>query len=303
MGLRSRTIGPMYWLALWAVDFFSLIRFALCLLPWPRARRDVRILVYHDVVDASPEEDPYRISVPPALFERQIRFLSENGYRFLSVEEAAGLLSRSEVPDRAVVVTFDDGYESVLRAAAPVLNRYAVPATLFVAVEHIGQPRFPWSPPDGRFTRPLNWDELATLVSAARLEIGSHTMTHRRLHTLSGAEQDAELGPSRRTLETRLGRQVRVFAYPFGGWDTFPDELHPRLHAHGYIAACTNVMGANLAGADLLALRRVRIGWNDNLWRLRLKLAGAYDWSDRARRLLASLRSGIPAKVQNLENV
>ncbi|TAJ31154.1 MAG: polysaccharide deacetylase family protein [Nitrospirae bacterium] len=298
----ARSVGPLYWAGLWAIDLVSVGWFAIRALFRLRACSDIRILVYHDIADLTPKEDPLRVSVPVALFEQQMRFLSEEGYRFLSVEEAARLLSSADIPDRAVVVTFDDGYESVLRAAVPILNRYAVLVTLFVAVGRLGEARFPWSPAGSRFSRPLRWDELAELAGSCAMEIGSHTVTHRPLHTLSPAEQATEVEASRRVLEERLGRPVQVFAYPFGGWNTFPAHLRDLLRRHGYTAACTNVMGANVAGANTMALRRVRIGWNDSLWRFRLKLAGAYDWSDRARRVLASLRSGNHEKVESLEN-
>lgn len=282
--MRRRRIGLRYWLGLWAVDAVSLCVFVVNRLRG--ARPDLRILVYHDVVDARPADDPYRISVPPALFERHMAFLRRRGCRCLTVEHAVDLLSRGALPERSVVVTFDDGYTSMLSAAAPTLARHAVPATLFVAAGHVGEPTFTWNDAASPFTRPLGWDELHALLERVTLEIGSHTVSHRPLHELAPAEQDEELARSRRLLETRLGRPVRVFAYPFGGWDTFPDDVRSRVRAQGYAAACANVMGANTAATDRFALRRVRIGWNDTLWRFRLKLEGAYDWSDWLRQAL-----------------
>lgn len=283
--LRPRRIGFRYWLGLWAVDAVSLLVFVVRRL---RATPpDVRILVYHDVIAARPADDPYRMTVPPALFDRHMAFLRRAGYHCVTVAQALDLLQRDAVPGRSVVVTFDDGYVSMLSAAAPVLARHAVPATLFVAAGHVGAPAFAWNGAAGPFTRPLRWDELHALRDQITLEIGSHTVTHRPLQELDPAEQDHELALSRGELETRLGQPVRVFAYPFGGWDTFPDDVRGRVRAQGYAAACANVMGANTAATDRFALRRVRIGWNDTLWRFRLKLAGAYDWSDRLRRVLA----------------
>jgi len=299
IGIKPRSISLRYWLALWAIDLCSLIRFAAGVIGWIRTeRREIRILAYHDVSDVAPRKDALRISTPVDLFEQHIRYLRRKGYRFMSMVEAANRLRRSEVPDKAVVVTFDDGYQSLLNAATPVLVRYSVPATIFVAVDFIGKPEFPWSPESAGFTRPLTWEELSELMSKTTIEVGSHAATHRPLHALSRSEQEAELGSSRRTLEDRLGGSVRAFAYPFGGWDTFPDGLQSLLRTHGYEAACTNVMGANTAGANLFALRRVRVGWNDRLWRFRLKLAGAYDWSDRVRRML-SLLSPVHTKPEH----
>jgi len=284
------------------IDLVSLGWLALRSILRFHASPDIRILVYHDIADLPPSDDPLRISTSPGLFEQQIRFLRDQGYRFLSVEEAAACIADGKIPKRGIVVTFDDAHASILTAAALVLKRYAVPATLFVPVGWIGEARFPWIRPGNGFSRPMTWDELGRLAGEVNLEIGSHTMTHQPLHILSRAEQESELDRSRRVLEERLGRPVRVFAYPFGGWDTFPRDLYPLLQAHGYVAACTNVMGANHAGTHRMALRRIRVGWCDSLWRFRLKLAGDYDWSDRARRILASLRSRDQVGVESLGN-
>jgi len=268
----------VYYARLWALDAVSALRWTVT----ASDAADLRILLYHDIVDLAPQDDPLRISVAPALFERHIRLLRDAGYRFVSVQQAAADLAAGTPPARAVIVTFDDAHVSMLTEAVPILKRYGVPATLFVPSAWIGKDRFPWIPA-GAFTRPMTWDELESAGREIDLEIGSHTATHRVLHERSAEEQRAELEGSKRTLEDRLGRPVRVFAYPFGGWNTFPAAVQRVLGDVGYVAACTNVMGKNGAGANPLALHRVRIGWHDVAWRFRMKLAGAYDWSDRVR--------------------
>jgi peptidoglycan/xylan/chitin deacetylase (PgdA/CDA1 family) len=281
-----------YWLKLWMVDAVSICGRLLT----PRPAPGIRILVYHDIRDVAPAEDPLRITVPPMLFERQIRHLHETGARFLSLEDSARALAGGDVPDRAVAITFDDGYHSFLTEALPILRRYGVPATLFVAVGYVGGAGFPFSA-GTLVSRPLNWLELQRIAATPGIWIGSHTTTHRFLHRLAPAERFDELARSRDILQTRLGQPVRALAYPFGGWGAFPIDVQEAVEAAGYTTACTNVMGTNRRGANLLALRRVRVGWEDGRWRFKLKVAGGYDWGDGVRHLLAR-RSTAPGAAR-----
>ncbi len=288
--LRAPHLDWRYWLRLWALDAVSLAASPLLM----RAAAGARILVYHDVRDVPPALDPFRLSVPPALFERQIRHLHRAGFRFLSLDDAARGLADGSVPPRSVTITFDDGYVSFLNDVLPILRRYDAPATLFVAAGSIGDSCFRFNP-GGPLSRPMTWPELQQAASVPGVHIGSHTITHRHLHRLTPMERRTELTESRAALESRLGRPVRTFAYPFGAWGTFPADVQADVAAAGYTVACVNVMGTNARGANMFALRRVRIGWEDHLWRFRLKIAGAYDWSDHVRHILA--RASAPPRV------
>jgi peptidoglycan/xylan/chitin deacetylase (PgdA/CDA1 family) len=270
-----------FWLRLWALDAISFLASPLRM----GAAVKARILVYHDVGDVLPALDPFRLSVPPALFERQIRHLRQAGFQFLSLDDTARGLAEGSVPPRSVAITFDDGYVSFLTDVLPILRRYGVPATLFVAAAYVGAARFPFNS-SGPFSRPLTWPELQQVASAPGIQIGSHTMTHRHLHLLTPHDRRDELIQARATLEARLGQPVRTFAYPYGAWGTFPADVQADVAAAGYTIACANVKGTNAYGANPLALHRVRIGWEDDLWRFRLKIIGAYDWSDQVRRPL-----------------
>jgi len=107
------------------------------------------VLLYHRVADL--ERDPQLLAVGRANFESQVRMLA-GSYRMLSLTELLAALQRRTVPDRAVVVTFDDGYADNLTAAEPVLAAHGVPATVFVSSGHVGAEHGFW------------WDELERLV-------------------------------------------------------------------------------------------------------------------------------------------
>jgi peptidoglycan/xylan/chitin deacetylase (PgdA/CDA1 family) len=99
-----------------------------------RFARRFQILCYHKV---SPDLHPYFAPVAPAVFEQQMRFL-KSCYRVLSLRELVERSQRGDVPSRSVAITFDDGYSDNYENAFPILKRYGLPATIFVATGAIG---------------------------------------------------------------------------------------------------------------------------------------------------------------------
>src|SRR5581483_10083886 len=112
------------------------------------SRRTAAILTYHSIADV--ERDPFAITVAPADFEGHVRALARH-FNVLTLGQLAEGLDRGELPERAVGVTFDDGYANNLDTALPILAAHGVPATLFVATGYIGTDREFW------------WDEVARL--------------------------------------------------------------------------------------------------------------------------------------------
>ncbi|NOZ26231.1 MAG: polysaccharide deacetylase family protein, partial [Nitrospirae bacterium] len=98
-------------------------------------RSGIRILAYHDISD----KEYLNLQVPERVFRRHVEYLLRNNYNVISLEEAADLLaSNSEMPEKTVVITFDDGYKSVYRAAFPVVKELGVPITVFLTTGSIG---------------------------------------------------------------------------------------------------------------------------------------------------------------------
>jgi peptidoglycan/xylan/chitin deacetylase (PgdA/CDA1 family) len=110
--------------------------------------RRVLILLYHRVAEA--DSDPWGLAVSPAHFEEHLQVLERLG-RVMSLKELAASVRNRTLPRRATVITFDDGYADNLFNAKPLLEKYAVPATVFIATGYVGQSREFW------------WDELDTL--------------------------------------------------------------------------------------------------------------------------------------------
>jgi peptidoglycan/xylan/chitin deacetylase (PgdA/CDA1 family) len=178
-----------------------------------------------------------------------------------------------DLPPKVAVVTFDDGFKSVL-AAKPVMDELGFPGTVFAVTEHVETGRrLSWpgierwqNGSDAHEMEPLAWDDLELLAEGG-WEIGSHTRSHRLLVALDDKALDEELTVSRQVLTARLGRCDSI-AYPYGVADARVVAAAARA---GYVAGCTLM---RLQPVDD-PYRRARIGLSgvDRGLRLRLQLS------------------------------
>jgi len=201
-------------------------------------RPDVPILTWHSIGGATDE-----FSVSEAAFAAQLDALQRAGFHTVSFRQWLEHEDRgAPLPDKPVLLTFDDGYQDAMTAALPALRARGMRATFFLVSRWVGG-----AATAGR--RSLTWDEARALL-AAGMEIGSHGATHRRLPELGEAQALEELTASKRELESRLGTRVEVFAYPF---NASRHRLRGVVQRAGYRAA---VSGADHGGADRYELYR-----------------------------------------------
>ena len=225
------------------------------------------ILMYHQV-DTPQTAKEHRFCTPPAEFSRQMAHLAAE-YSPIQLDALLQCVAGTRPwPERAVHVTFDDGFVGVLEHAAPVLAARSIPATLFAVSGRLGRSN-DWMTASGFPERPLLRGLQLRELESAGFVIGSHTMTHARL-TEIGAERVAnEVISSKRALEDTLGKEVRYFAYPYGLLD---DAVRAAVVDAGYLAACSTASGFNVCGQDLFQMRRIDIYGTDRLWQFRQKL-------------------------------
>ncbi|MFI2428286.1 polysaccharide deacetylase family protein [Streptomyces sp. NPDC018955] len=174
---------------------------------------DVRVpvLMYHAVA-ARPCEATYALSVSPEAFAEQMAVIADRGLTPVTTAElAAHWRSGRPLPERPVLVTFDDGYEGVHRHALPVLAEHGFPATLFVST---GWLRGPYDTGGGLDTM-LDWDQVRELA-AAGVEIGGHSHSHPQLDQLDEDRLRSELILCKEILSDQLGSAPASFAYPYG---------------------------------------------------------------------------------------
>jgi peptidoglycan/xylan/chitin deacetylase (PgdA/CDA1 family) len=186
------------------------------------------VLMYHSVQPYT--EDPYLVTVRPARFEQQMRWLSRRGLRGVSIAEL--LAARAAGAGKGLVgLTFDDGYADFGEYALPVLRRYEFTATVFVIAGRLGGDNV-WDPAGPR--KPLlDADQVAGLAEAG-VEIGSHGLRHVSLPAAHGALAD-ETGGSRRIVQDVTGQPAAGFCYPYGHLDS---EVVGAVRDAGYDYGC-----------------------------------------------------------------
>jgi len=208
------------------------------------------IVTYHAV-----ERGPAPLCIDPGRFRAHLSCLAEMGATVLTVRELVERLHGSDLPERAVALTFDDGYASVARTAAPLMAEHGFRGTVFAIAGRLGD-RSDWDTQPGRAPRlPLATAAELRELDAAGFEIGSHTMTHRPLSELSGPALRHELEDSHSVLEEAVGAAVGSLAYPYG----VPPRPDAReMVGRTYSAACGGGGPARVSTeADPLALARV----------------------------------------------
>jgi peptidoglycan/xylan/chitin deacetylase (PgdA/CDA1 family) len=194
----------------------------------------VPVLVYHSI-DGNVSERYRKWAIPPQILDRHLELIRANNFSpisvsaFTSAKGAGGML-----PQRPVVLTFDDGLRDFLTGAMPVLSKYLYPATLFVVSGLVGQKSL-WLRALGEEGRAmLSWSELREIVSAG-IECGAHSLSHPELDVISAPCADKEIRMSKVLLEDHLGCSIQSFAYPHGYSSPATRRLVERA---GYSSAC-----------------------------------------------------------------
>jgi len=154
--------------------------------------------------------------VSPSRFISQIDHLLDNGFKFISEKEYLEVIEGKRVgSSNELLLTFDDGYRSLMDKALPFLAEKKIPATIFLITSFAGSVSSWELPLPGRRVKHMDWGEAKELLSMG-FSIGSHSMTHRDLTALSDGELWQEVAGSKKEIEDRVGVGVLSFSYPFG---------------------------------------------------------------------------------------
>ena len=200
-----------------------------------RGYQTVPVLAYHNI--SSGKSD--KTTVRPEMFEQQMSFLKEKGYRVIAMDQFFDFLDfKISIPQKSVVITIDDGWLSAYEIAFPILKKYGYPATLFIYTDLIG-----------KGTRTVSWNQLQEMT-AHRIDVGGHSMSHRNL-TLPGKKEsfkdyfdniEKELSGSREIIRKKLNLDVKYLAYPYGDTSPLVVQMAKKL---GYRGALTIKRGGN----------------------------------------------------------
>jgi peptidoglycan/xylan/chitin deacetylase (PgdA/CDA1 family) len=246
------------------------------------------VLTFHAL-----DERPYATSFPPTVFRHGMARLRRGGYRTLSVPDVVDCLHRGmPFPDHSMVITFDDGYQSVYEEAFPTLQRYGMSATVFLTVGQKG----PVNPTDRLPSlqgRPmLSWSEIQEM-QRSRIEFGAHTLTHPDLTRLSNQEIEVEICESKAIIEDALGTAVTSFAYPYGRYEARSYDVVRRQ----FLAACSDKLGLVTATSDAYALDRVDAYYLRTTPLFDIMFTGLFPWYVWGRSIPRQIRRTIQQGV------
>lgn len=259
------------------------------------AARRVPILMYHEVTE-KPHPSFVKYSVTAGAFAAQMRWLAFAGY---STIDLGTLLAHrrdgTAVPDKPIVITFDDGFRDCAVEAGRVMAEYRLSGTFFLVAGLMGGSSV-WLRAERAMELPImTWDDARELERLGH-RCESHTVTHPRLARLSADECRDELVRSRELIEGALGHPVRYLAYPFGSES---EQVQAIARECGYEGACTVTMGLSDPDDDPLALSRVPVLGSDSLVDFISRLGSAFSVRDRLHHLARTI-AGRAASQQDV---
>lgn len=211
------------------------------------------VLLYHSVAEAV-DSHFAQWAVGPEEFGAQMDLLAGEGYQALTVAELGerGWDRPRTMPDRAVAITFDDGFADFYTAAWPHLRRNGLTATVFVTTGYVGSTSA-WLSRLGEGDRPLmSWAQVVE-IAAAGIECGAHGHNHVQLDAVSPSLAHQEIERSRRALADTIG-PVGSFAYPHGYHSR---RVRREVRAAGFTSACAVGDGLASGSDDRYAITRV----------------------------------------------
>lgn len=208
----------------------------------------IPILMYHYVESVKNPDDKIRrsLTTSPYTLEQEIKTLKDAGYTFLTNAELADILDgKKDIPDKPVLLTFDDAYSDFYFNVLPLLKKYEVKVTEYVItgftdrIDH------------------LTSKQIIELAQSGLVEIGAHTVHHVYLKNGKLKNVVAEITQSKQELEKLTGMPVVSFAYPFGAFDT---QAVRAVKEAGFRSAVSTVPGTAQKDTNRFFLYRVRPG-------------------------------------------
>ncbi len=237
-------------------------------------KKSIPVLMYHHVSPVGRE-----LNVTPENFEDQMRFLRNRGWKTLLADEFLYLIQQNKVPNKLVLLTFDDGFADNYVYAYPVLKKYGMKAILFVTTSMIQDADIPrtnflarphkeawYLATSGKCAEVMcTWNELKEMQDNMIFDIQSHGMTHDTpifIREKKYAELRENLYKGKKTLESRLSKKVFHHAWPKGVYDSEAIDVAMNV---GFKVLYTTERGANTF-KNLNKIKRLPVKNNGGKW-------------------------------------
>lgn len=239
--------------------------------------KKIRIFMYHHITrDKKFVMKHKNLAVHVDDFKLHMEILQRLGYCSITFRDYLLFKeNKLNLPKKPIILTFDDGYESIYKEVYPIMENYGMTGVIFV----LGDKEIKYSIWDFPNTEPqplLNEQQIIELHEAG-FEIGSHSLTHPDLTTLSREKAWDEISRSRMLLEILIGAPVYSFAYTYGKSNPLIKEL---VREAGYKIACGTYSGPPVINKDHYEIRRILISGNNSLTNIALKLTPPYIYAE-----------------------
>jgi len=216
----------------------------------------INVLCYHNFkvtkIKVNGKEIPNPYSITPENFEKQMKYLKNNGYNVISMKNFIDYMyDKSEIPEKAVLITIDDGYKNIYEYAYPILKKYKFPATIYIYKTFVNA---------GKNT--LSFNEIKEL-SENGFEFGCHSNTHPVLTSKKNLTDEEyikflenEIIEPKKYLERKLRIPIETMSYPYG---SYSKEIHKIVEKAGYKLAFSVVPSYNTKETNKYSLKRTMI--------------------------------------------
>jgi len=214
----------------------------------PLATFKIPILMYHYVEYVTDKKDTIRqsLNINPYIFEQQIKTLKDAGYTFLTAKELGDILDgKKQMPQKPVLITFDDGHWDLYTYVLPLLRKYDVKATAYIISGFLNGSDF------------LSNQMLLDLSSSGYFDIGAHTVNHAWLKDRPLEFVEKEVNQSKLEIENLIHKPVVSFAYPYGAFDRQAEQV---VKNDGFTTAVITVPGIDDSVTNRFFLFRIRPG-------------------------------------------
>jgi peptidoglycan/xylan/chitin deacetylase (PgdA/CDA1 family) len=188
------------------------------------AKKQIPILCYHQIRDWKPTDSKRAKDyiVPVEVFKKQLKMLADSGFHTILPDQLYDYLTKNKpLPDKPVMLTFDDTDLGQYTVGFPEMKKYGFKGVFFIMTVSIGRPNY------------MTREQIKEISDAGNL-IGSHTWDHHNVKKYQGKDWEIQLDKPTRLLESITGKPIRYFAYPFGLWNA---QAIPELKKRNFLAA------------------------------------------------------------------
>lgn len=240
------------------------------------------IIYYHEVVSTG-EGFSYQ-KIEKDKFEKEMEYIQKKGYKTLFFSEL-----EEPLPEKAIIVSFDDGFRSVYENAYPIMKKHGIKGNVYLPTKYIGN--------DSKF---MSWEMISELHESDMFEFAGHTHNHVDIRTLTRKEFAEEIEKSNMLMKEKLGYIPKAFCMPFGVFDKKSINLLREFGIYKYILGSFYGMSKQTELQNRV-LPRIGISNDDTELIFQRKLEGKLNWKGKLQRIRLLLQTMMGNRITEYE--